>query len=40
VNVEEIPQALGVSQDTVMRDWKMVKAWLYQEDKQEGRAPK
>jgi len=40
VSVEETPQVLGVFRDTVMRDWKMVKAWLYQEIKQEGRAAK
>src|SRR5262252_7488730 len=28
--VEETAQILGVSPETVMRDWKMAKAWLYQ----------
>ncbi|MGE0130905.1 MAG: sigma-70 family RNA polymerase sigma factor [Blastocatellales bacterium] len=37
-SVEETAQILGVSPDTVMRDWKMAKAWLYQELKRE--APK
>jgi ECF sigma factor len=36
VSVEETLQVLGVSPDTAMRDWKMVKAWLYQEIKKEG----
>ncbi|MCG3163292.1 MAG: hypothetical protein JMDDDDMK_04681 [Acidobacteria bacterium] len=30
-SVEETAQILEVSPDTVMRDWKMAKAWLYQE---------
>ncbi len=29
-SVEETAQILEVSPDTVMRDWKMAKAWLYQ----------
>jgi RNA polymerase sigma-70 factor, ECF subfamily len=34
-NVEETAQILEVSPDTVMRDWKMAKAWLYQQIRQE-----
>jgi RNA polymerase sigma factor (TIGR02999 family) len=30
-SVEETAQILGVSPETVMRDWKMAKAWLYQQ---------
>jgi RNA polymerase sigma-70 factor, ECF subfamily len=30
-SVEETAQILEVSPDTVMRDWKMAKAWLYQQ---------
>ncbi|HKQ72977.1 MAG TPA: sigma-70 family RNA polymerase sigma factor [Blastocatellia bacterium] len=32
-SVEETAQILGVSPDTVMRDWKIAKAWLYQQIK-------
>jgi len=28
---EEIAEALNISTDTVMRDWKMAKAWLHRE---------
>jgi len=31
LTVEETAEALGVSNDTVSRDWKFAKAWLYQE---------
>jgi RNA polymerase sigma factor (TIGR02999 family) len=31
LSVEETAEALGVSPDTVMRDWKLAKAWLYQQ---------
>jgi len=31
LNVEETAAALGVSTDTVSRDWKFAKTWLYQE---------
>jgi len=31
LSVEETAQALDVSPDTVMRDWKLAKAWLYQQ---------
>ena len=30
-SVEEAAQILGVSPETVMRDWKMAKAWLYRQ---------
>ena len=33
-SVEETAQILGVSPETVMRDWKMAKAWLYQQIRQ------
>jgi DNA-directed RNA polymerase specialized sigma24 family protein len=31
LSVEETAQVLGVSQETVARDWKMAKAWLFRE---------
>jgi len=31
LTVEETAEALHVSQDTVMRDWKLAKAWLLRE---------
>lgn len=31
LNVEETAEVLDVSPQTVLRDWKMAKAWLYQE---------
>jgi RNA polymerase sigma-70 factor, ECF subfamily len=31
LSVEETAEALGVSVDTVMRDWKLAKAWLAKE---------
>jgi RNA polymerase sigma-70 factor, ECF subfamily len=31
LSVEETAEALGVSVDTVMRDWKLAKAWLLRE---------
>jgi RNA polymerase sigma-70 factor, ECF subfamily len=31
LSVEESAEVLGVSPETVMRDWKMAKAWLYRE---------
>lgn len=36
-SVEETAQILEVSPDTVMRDWKMAKAWLYQQIRRETR---
>jgi RNA polymerase sigma factor (TIGR02999 family) len=35
-SVEETAQILEVSPDTVMRDWKIAKAWLYQQIKRGG----
>ncbi|MGH9752174.1 MAG: sigma-70 family RNA polymerase sigma factor [Blastocatellia bacterium] len=35
-SVEETAQILEVSPETVMRDWKMAKAWLYQQIRREG----
>jgi RNA polymerase sigma-70 factor (ECF subfamily) len=35
-SVEETAQILEVSPETVMRDWKMAKAWIYQQIKQEA----
>ena len=29
--VDESAEVLGVSPDTIMRDWKMAKAWLLRE---------
>ena len=37
LTVEEIADVLKVSPETVMRDWKMAKAWLMREMK--GRQP-
>jgi RNA polymerase sigma factor (TIGR02999 family) len=34
--IEEIAQILEVSPETVMRDWKLAKAWLYQQIRQEA----
>lgn len=34
-SVEETAQILEVSPETVMRDWKMAKAWLYQQIRRE-----
>ena len=31
LSVEETAEVLGVSVDTVMRDWKIAKAWLLRE---------
>jgi RNA polymerase sigma-70 factor (ECF subfamily) len=36
LTVEETAQVLGVSDKTVMRDWNLAKAWLYQELTQPG----
>lgn len=35
-SVEETAQILEVSPDTVTRDWKMAKAWLYQQVRREA----
>jgi RNA polymerase sigma-70 factor, ECF subfamily len=34
--VEETAQILGVSPETVMRDWKVARAWLYQQIRREA----
>jgi DNA-directed RNA polymerase specialized sigma24 family protein len=31
LSVEETAEVLGVSPETVMRDWKMAKTWLFRE---------
>jgi RNA polymerase sigma factor (TIGR02999 family) len=36
LSVEETAAVLDVSPDTVMRDWKLAKAWLYQQLKKES----
>ena len=36
LTVEETAEALGISVDTVMRDWKLAKAWLLRELKSAG----
>jgi RNA polymerase sigma factor (TIGR02999 family) len=36
LSVEETAEVLKVSKITVMRDWKMAKAWLYNEIKRDG----
>ena len=35
LNVDETAEVLGVSSDTVQRDWKMAKVWLLREIKRE-----
>jgi DNA-directed RNA polymerase specialized sigma24 family protein len=35
LNVEETAEVLKVSPDTVVRDWKLAKAWLLRELSQE-----
>jgi RNA polymerase sigma-70 factor, ECF subfamily len=37
LSVEETARVLGVSPQTVLRDWKLAKAWLYQRIKAEAR---
>ena len=37
LSVEETAEVLGVSPQTVLRDWKLAKAWLYQNIKGEAR---
>jgi len=37
LSVEETSEVLGVSPQTVLRDWKLAKAWLYQNIKGEAR---
>lgn len=31
LSVEENAEALGISPETVMRDWRIARAWLYRE---------
>jgi RNA polymerase sigma-70 factor, ECF subfamily len=31
LNVEETAEALGISSDTVIRDWRLAKMWLLRE---------
>ena len=31
LSVEETAEAIGISPETVMRDWKLARAWLYRE---------
>jgi RNA polymerase sigma factor (TIGR02999 family) len=38
LNADEIAEALDVSRITIMRDWRMAKAWLYDEMKGSGYA--
>ncbi len=38
LNPEETAEVLGVSPDTVFRDWRLAKAWLLQRMKAEGSA--
>jgi RNA polymerase sigma factor (sigma-70 family) len=37
LSVEETAQALGVSPETVLRDWRLAKAWLLRELRGERR---
>jgi RNA polymerase sigma factor (TIGR02999 family) len=36
LSVEETAEALSVSPQTILRDWRLAKAWLYREIKREG----
>ena len=36
LNVEETAEVLKVSPDTVVRDWRLAKAWLFRELSQES----
>lgn len=38
LSVEETADVLGISAETVLRDWKMAKTWLYRELRNEGDA--
>jgi DNA-directed RNA polymerase specialized sigma24 family protein len=35
LSVEETAEALGISPQSVMRDWKLAKSWLQREMKRE-----
>ena len=39
LTIEETAHVLGVSVDTIMRDWKLAKAWLLREIEGRGTAP-
>jgi RNA polymerase sigma factor (TIGR02999 family) len=39
LSVEETADVLGVSQETVTRDWRMAKAWLFRELSRSAAAP-
>ena len=39
LSVEETASVLKVSPDTVMRDWRLAKAWLQREMRGEAQAP-
>ena len=38
LSVEETAEVLKVSQDTVVRDWRMAKVWLHRELRNDGAA--
>ena len=38
LSVEETAEVLGVCPDTVVRDWRLAKAWLAREVKKSGEA--
>jgi RNA polymerase sigma-70 factor (ECF subfamily) len=40
MTAEETAEALGVSPDTVLRDWKLARAWLAREMKKAGKGSK
>ena len=39
LTLEETAEVLGISSDTVLRDWQMAKVWLLREVKRGGRPP-
>lgn len=40
LTAEETAEALGVSPDTVLRDWKLARTWLAREMKRQARVQK
>jgi RNA polymerase sigma factor (sigma-70 family) len=40
LSVEETAEALGISAETVMRDWKFAKNWLLRELSRRGVSPR
>lgn len=40
LSVEETAEALGISPETVMRDWKFAKNWLLRELSRRGVSPR